>query len=102
MHQLPLKMTVVAARASTTRVEFDCVVEDANGVNVQSVPLTMGPDTSAAEASAILQSHVNNIAHGLLKRKTATLGVETATEEDKVKAIESMVGTTFSGSAVAS
>lgn len=100
MYQLPLTMKVRAARAGAVGVEFECVVTDAKGENVRSVPLTMSPKVSAAEASAILQSHIDQLAKALLARKEAQLVAETQTAEEKVKDIESLVGREFVGSAV--
>lgn len=100
MHVLPLTLTVTAARSGPRGVAFDCRIEDAKGISVQSDSVSMAPGTTAAEATAILQSHVETKARALLKRGEVELAPPEATPEEQVGAIEAMVGKVFTGSAV--
>jgi hypothetical protein len=99
MHQLPLTLTVRSVRVTDQGVDFACVVEDAKGESVRFVPMTTGP-VSAAEAFAILQGHADTLAKDLLRQGKAQLVEVSQSEEERVKALEAMVGLHFEGSTV--
>lgn len=55
-------------RRSSATIEIDAYVTDADGTSVSYEPIVMGPRTSVAAVSAILQNHVSGMARNMVKR----------------------------------
>jgi hypothetical protein len=96
--KLPLKLKVNAITRSKSSTEARCTVTDAAGTSVEFVPIEVGPQRSAAELAAILQSHVSGMASALLKREAATLGKDLLPAEDVEASFKGLVGQEFTGS----
>jgi hypothetical protein len=69
--RLPLALTVKAIQRSKTSIDVVATIADADGQSVQSMPIQMGPATSASEVEAILQATVTTLATKLHGRKEA-------------------------------
>jgi hypothetical protein len=91
---LPLKLKVRAVRQSKEIIELECEVRDAEDQSVQSLPVSVGPKSSAANICAILQGYVDTIAKSLHAQGKAKVGEV----GDQETAIEKLVGQEFLGS----
>jgi hypothetical protein len=100
--KLPLTMKVKAVRRGPIALEVDAVVSDADGDSVSSESLTMHPKSSLAQASGILQNHVDVLAKGMHKHGAAVLpeSNDKQTDRDIEEADSAFVGHEFTGSVV--
>ena len=96
-YALPLTLTVRDVRKTKLHVEFDCLIEDAAGRNVQALPLSVDVSTGHAEATAILQATVTQTAEAMAKRGEA---VAEPANAPNAALVETLKGTTFRGSAL--
>lgn len=100
--KLPFTMKVKAVRRGREGLEVDAVVTDADGASVSSESVTMHPQSTLAQASGILQNHVDALARGMHKTGKAELpkAVAALDGEEVAKADAAFVGREFVGSVV--
>ena len=80
-HKLPLTLKVRRVTRTPQAIEIESHVEDADGVSVQAVPLSVGGHRTVAEVCQILQSHVEQVAKSLHRRGLATTQAAPAVPE---------------------
>lgn len=95
--KLPFVLTIRAVHSSADSLDLDCVVHDADGESVQSVPIATSARRTAAEACAMAQRYVDDLARVAYQQGRAEL--ETTLDGDELtESHNSLVGKTFTGS----
>jgi hypothetical protein len=93
--KLPFTLKVRRITSAPDGIDILCVVEDAGGTSLRTLPITVGPKTTTSGVCAVLQGYVDDLAKSLHKRGEAVM--EQENEEEKETSLQELVGKEFIG-----